>query len=55
MTINFVAEVYLDGPMHPASGGEGGACHDVILSTDVEASTPKDHELHNLYVLDRDL
>ena len=55
MTINFVAEVYLDGPMHPASGGEGGACHDVVLSTDVEASTPKDHELHNLYVLDRDL
>ena len=55
MTINFVAEVYLDGPMHPASGGEDGACHDVVLSTDVEASTPKDHALHNLYVLDRDL
>ena len=41
--------------MHPASGGEDGACHDVVLSTDVEASTPKDHALHNLYVLDRDL
>ena len=52
MTINFVAEVSLDGPMHYASGD---ACHDIVLSTDVETSTPKDYEKHNLYVLDRDL
>ena len=47
MTVNFVAEVSLDGPAHYASGD---ACHDVPLSTDVETK-------HNdgLFVLDRDL
>jgi len=53
-TINFVADVTLDDPMHGASGDAAG-CHDVVLTTDVEASTAKDDPLHNLYVLDRDL
>jgi len=52
MTVNFVADVYLDGPMHYAAGD---SCHRVTLSTDVETGSPKDYELHNLYVLDRDL